>query len=87
MELGGVLKARDAESSLPHRPPDSHRLFSVLKFTFGRSFTDTHMLNEGDSDEPTGEPDVNDRHWLGLLPARKQEHDGGCLDSDDIEES
>jgi cell cycle checkpoint protein len=82
MELGGILKAKDALGSSP-RPPVSHRLFSNLGFTFGKSFGNMQQLNEGDLDL-VDEPDEGPPHDVGSLVKEKQ--DGGWLDSDDIED-
>ncbi|KAG5734157.1 Cell cycle checkpoint protein RAD17 [Termitomyces sp. T112] len=83
-ELGGVLNARDqvAEGFL-RRPPISHRLFSILKFSLGSQFGFTQSLDEKEVDTPRVDGDDDASLWL---PRRDVEKEGGWLESDDIEE-
>ncbi|KAG5642066.1 hypothetical protein DXG03_003643 [Asterophora parasitica] len=84
LELGGVLRARDAvrvTASLP-RPPTSHRSFSSLRFVFGTQFGDGLVLDEKEVNPPVEHEEEEE-----ILAARKDvETEGGWLDSDAIEE-
>ncbi|GLB41209.1 putative rad17 cell cycle checkpoint protein [Lyophyllum shimeji] len=85
MELGGVLKARDAvmDSALP-RPPASHRRFSSLSFALGAPFGHTQTLDETEVNVPLDDSEAE----VLVRPTRKatEAEEGGWLDSDDIEE-
>lgn len=74
--MGGVLKARDAQL------PASHRLFSTL--VFQRGGQDGQQLNEDDEDVTIPQIDVSMLEELDVI--RPEEHDGGWLESDDIDE-
>ncbi|RDB30728.1 Cell cycle checkpoint protein RAD17 [Hypsizygus marmoreus] len=83
MELGGILKARDAtgsSESLP--PPTSHRLFSNLGFTFA-------SLGVG---EPLGENEMSaqveegENEYTVRQTGASHDSGGGWLESDDIED-
>lgn len=89
LELGGILKARDL--ALPtfgsHSPefnaPRSHRLFSHLPFVRGQDER-LSQLNEGDVDANNGTGDCEME--LDTARENKEEHEGGWLQSDDIED-
>jgi cell cycle checkpoint protein len=85
MELGGVLRARDLSGSVTFPPPSSHRLFSKLTFMSGKSFGDMDMLNESDLDGRV-DRSYEEEDQVGWVPRKHQEHDGGWLEGDDIEE-
>ena len=78
------MKARDLSGSAALAPPGSHRLFSKLSFMFGKLFGDIDMLNESDPGESVDRSyEEEDQVWA---PCKKQDHDGGWLEGDDIEE-
>ncbi|KAF9462541.1 Rad17 cell cycle checkpoint protein-domain-containing protein [Collybia nuda] len=82
IELGGILKAKDAVGKFAPQPPTSHRLFSNLSFAFGKPFGDIQQLSEGDL-EQDNEQEVNAREVGSLI---RETEGGGWLESDDIEE-
>ena len=85
MELGGILRARDLQSNTTTSPPVSHRLFSKVTFMFGKSFGGIDMLREDEQDEGLdrvyGEDDQ-----IGCAPRKHEEHNGGWLEGDEIED-
>jgi cell cycle checkpoint protein len=82
MELGGVLKARDAMHLSPNAPPASHRLFSNLVFKYGTDAVGgTQQLGEGDVDEEPVQERRERGDWSDMAKPG-----GGWLDSDDIED-
>jgi len=89
LELPGILKARDlALPTLGNHPPESnaprsHRLFSRLPFVRGQDER-LSQLNEGDVDTNSGLGDFD--MDLDAVREAKEEHEGGWLQSDDIED-
>lgn len=90
-EMGGVLKARDLMTSSRSgsaQAPSSHRLFSTLTFVYGSNAVVSQTLGEADVDE-RGDA-MNDEDELRLedggASRQSDSHDGGWLESDDIED-
>jgi cell cycle checkpoint protein len=82
VELGGVLKARDAKCVGQDKAPVSHRLYSSLVFKRADGAGGVEQLGEGDVDEEHVEEDGDCRP--ALQPSGSGS--GGWLESDDIEE-
>jgi cell cycle checkpoint protein len=83
LELGGVLKARDATGIQPG--PASHKKFSRLIFV--RDGNAAHPLGEGDTVENMGDIEENEpTGYRDSEKAEKEKTDGGWLENDDIEE-
>ncbi|PPQ71519.1 hypothetical protein CVT26_010390 [Gymnopilus dilepis] len=97
LELGGLLKAYDVSHSIPfkHKPPPIHRLFSRMEFmrSSSASMGSGKTLDEkGDGtdvvDDGAGLVEDEGRDLGVFSPgvAGKEEHLGGWLESDDIDE-
>ncbi|ESK91582.1 hypothetical protein Moror_2500 [Moniliophthora roreri MCA 2997] len=88
-ELGAVLKAKDirAPGVQPSWvPPATHRRFSHLQFVQS-GLSDGHAQQLDESDTAPGNESLVEQEESGLLVDTKTEaHDGGWLESDDIEE-
>ncbi|TCD62712.1 Cell cycle checkpoint protein rad17 [Steccherinum ochraceum] len=87
LELGGVLKARDANGFGTSTAPQTHRLFSRLHFTKGTSGL-TELVDEADDVDQDAVLMAESQDGLGT--SREQQSEGivgGWLEDDDIEDS
>ncbi|KAF9043827.1 Rad17-domain-containing protein [Hymenopellis radicata] len=83
MEVGGVLKARDAlGASHPLRGPPSHKAFSGMRFVLANCGAGA-QLGETEGDEHDASIDVDDAILVGEEDSAAKK--GGWLDGDDIE--
>ncbi|KAK7029736.1 Rad17-domain-containing protein [Favolaschia claudopus] len=81
--LGGVLKARDAKHTQP-QAPSSHRMFSSLTFASGGN--GPHQLGEGDLPSDNVDIPEDEDGRGGWSEIKDTPDDGGCLETDDIED-
>jgi len=86
LELGGILKAKDASrASSPFKPPPIHKLFSKLEFIRGGSSVHAQQLEESNTAE-AGQYFNEDETLDTYTRSMTKEQQGGWLDSDDIED-
>ncbi|KAF8811191.1 hypothetical protein BYT27DRAFT_7221588 [Phlegmacium glaucopus] len=91
LELGGILKAKDAvqsPASSSFKPPPLHKLFSEMKFIRGGSSVNAQQLDEADIVENGHNFDEDESLGIDAHPmmTKDQQQQGGWLDTDDIEE-
>ena len=86
LELGGILKAKDAShASSSFKPPPIHKLFSKLEFIRGGSSVHAQQLEESNTTEAGqyfNEAETFDTYTRSMT----KEQQGGWLNSDDIED-
>ncbi len=83
MEVGGVLKARDALGTAHAlRGPPSHKAFSGMRFVLAKCGAGA-QLGETEGDEHDASADVDDAIVVGEEDSAAKK--GGWLDGDDIE--
>ena len=85
LELGGILKAKDASCTPSFKPPPIHKLFSKLDFIRGGSSVHVQQLEESNIAE-TGQLLDEDETLDDHTRSTTKEQQGGWLDSDDIED-
>ncbi|KAF9554804.1 checkpoint protein Rad24 [Agrocybe pediades] len=81
LELGGVLKTREATRDPKTKPPALHKSFSRMEFSRAQSSVRSQQLDEKDV-ETNGDVDCD----LDMLAPSNKEEKGSWLESDDIEE-
>ncbi|PPQ88176.1 hypothetical protein CVT25_005141 [Psilocybe cyanescens] len=89
LELGGVLKAQDAQQNQTFsKPPSLHRRFSQMVFTRTGNIVRASQLDEREDFQADQELDVNrDLDFVSpSLSSKPKEEKGGWLESDDIDE-
>jgi len=85
LELGGILKAKDAShTSSSFKPPPIHKLFSKLEFIRGESSVHAQQLEELNIAEAGQYFDEETLDTYTRSMTKKEQ--GGWLDSDDIED-
>jgi cell cycle checkpoint protein len=86
IELGGILKAKDASyAASSFKPPPIHKLFSKLEFIRGGSSVHPQQLEESNIVE-AGQHFDEDETLDTYTCSMTKEQLGGWLDSDDIED-
>ena len=87
LELGGILKAKDAfHASSSFKPPPVHKLFSKLEFIRGGSGVHAQQLEETNAAEAGQQHFDEDETLDTYTRSITKEQQGGWLDSDDIED-
>lgn len=85
LELGGILKAKDALHASSFKPPLTHKLFSKLEFIREGSSVHAQQLEESNIAEAGQHFDEDETLDTYTYPMTKEQQ-GGWLDSDDIED-